>query len=281
MHECAHAERVSVGRAERFGPLHRSQRLRMRRLLGTTCITRLQHVGLGETGVRATEIRIAGNRLLIQIDRLRQIRGTALPHPVVRAQEQHVGLDVRRRRRREPRARRQRVDQTSGNGGGKLVLHLENVRHAAVVSLRPLLQSRVCIDQLCGDAQTIAVAFDAALQHRPRVELSPDATEVLAALAKAEARRLRDHPYAVNAAQRVHDLFGQPVAEELVVRTSRRTYEGEHGDVHAIERFRRCRTRVKQDQRRCRHDRRQCSQQPAARRLAVPEILARKAHRGP
>ena len=277
MHEGAHAERVTIDFAKRFGSFHRGEGERVGRLLGAARVTRLQHVSLGEPGVSTTKIRIARDRLLEQLDRVRQVLGTALPHSMVRAQEQRVGVDVLGQRGGEAHTRRQGVYETSGNGGRELVLHLEDVGHATVVAFRPLRLARVRVEQLRADAQPIAVALHAALQHRAGVELAADVANVFAAVPKAEARRLRNHTNPGNAAERVHDLFGQPVAEELVIRWIRRIYEGENGDPHAIERGGRCPSRKQQNGRRRHDDQRQRDQQPAQYR-AVTEHVGRRAY---
>jgi hypothetical protein len=85
-------------------------------------------------------------------------------------------------------------------------------------------------NQLRGDARALAGTAHAALQHRVHAKLLADAAQVLVLALELERRGAPDHLHAVDARERVQDLLGQAVGEELVLRIVGHVDEGQHGD---------------------------------------------------
>ncbi len=126
---------------------------------------------------------------------------------LVRRQLRHVAPAVAD----EPDAERR------GNRGGNLVLHRKDIAQLAVVALAPHVGAVGGRNQLGGHADAPAGAPHAAFQHVRDVECPGNPANVLLSAAERERRRARDHPEAGHPRQHVNDLFGQTVAEVLLI----------------------------------------------------------------
>lgn len=120
--------------------------------------------------------RVKRERLLKQRNRLLECCGRVMTTDLPRLQEQCVGLWVGGLR--VGRCAEQLDLELIDHRGGDLVLHLEHVRHRAVVALRPQVRTVSGTDQLRGDAQCVAGLAHAAFEHVSDVELLRDVGNV-------------------------------------------------------------------------------------------------------
>src|SRR5690348_13347106 len=88
-----------------------------------------------------------------------------------------------------------------------LVLKRENVVQRAVEPVGPEMRARLRLDQLGGDAQTIARLAHAALDDIVNAELSPDLADVDGLTLVDEARIARDHKQPLDARQAGDDVL--------------------------------------------------------------------------
>src|ERR1035441_6418858 len=79
---------------------------------------------------------------------------------------------------------------------GYVVLQRNDVLRAAVVFLRPEVTLVFHLNELCGDAQPVSVAPDAALKNILHVEFTADLVQPLVAVLVSHNRGSRDHPQA-------------------------------------------------------------------------------------
>ncbi len=113
--------------------------------------------------------------------------------------------------------------------GGDLVLDLEHVDELAVEALAPDVRIVGDVDELRRDPQPLARLADAALEHGAYPQRLAHPAQVLLAT-EAERRGTRDHPQIREPGQRVDDLFGQPVAEVVVLAVGAHVDERQHRD---------------------------------------------------
>jgi len=145
-----------------------------------------------------------------------------------------VGLKVVRLRsaRHDPLAGRQPRLHGLDNARGDLVLDGEDVGRLAIEAIRPELIAARRVGELRRDAQPAPRRPHAALEdviHRKR---PCDRSKIATVTTRAESGGSRRDAHALDGHERVHDLFGHPFAEVLLV--LRRTHVGErqHGDRH-------------------------------------------------
>ena len=105
----------------------------------------------------------------------------------------------------------------SGDRARDLVLHVEDVLQLAVVALGPELEAVARVDQLHGDADAVARAAHAALEHRRDAELVGDRRADRRRLSERERRRARRDAQTRQLRERVEDLLGDAVAEPVLV----------------------------------------------------------------
>lgn len=107
------------------------------------------------------------------------------------------------------------------DGAGDLsrdpVLELEQVRARPLVAIRPQLLARLGIDQLHGDAQTIATTTNGALDHIGDPELGSHFADIDETTLVGEGRLAGDDEEIANARQRRGDLLDDAIDEIVVL----------------------------------------------------------------
>jgi hypothetical protein len=98
------------------------------------------------------------------------------------------------------------------------------------VAIGPELEAIADVHELHGDADAIAGAPHTALKHGRDAQFLGDAAQVLAAIAKRERRRAGSDTKPRQLCQRVEDLFGDAVAEPVLVLLGAEIGERQHGD---------------------------------------------------
>src|SRR5262245_11028090 len=99
-----------------------------------------------------------------------------------------------------------------------LVLQCENVGELAVVALCPDVLAGVSLDQLCGDADTVAGFTQAAFEHVAHAELAPDLLYVDSAPLVRKTRIARDHEQGRIPGQCGDDVLDHAVGEVFLFR---------------------------------------------------------------
>ena len=84
------------------------------------------------------------------------------------------------------------------------------------------------VDELSGDAQSIAPNPHAALEHRVDLQAGCDFADVLILELPVERGRARGHPYAFKVRERVCQLFGESIAEIVVLLVAAYVGEWQH-----------------------------------------------------
>jgi hypothetical protein len=93
------------------------------------------------------------------------------------------------------------------------------------------------IDQLCGDAQTIGGAPQAAFQHQGRAQLPRDLADVGVRAFERKRGPARHHTHARQLGKGIDDLFGQPIGEILIILVAARRQEWQHGHARLLGHF--------------------------------------------
>ena len=123
-----------------------------------------------------------------------------------------------------------RAAQFLHDGLRDVFLHREDVVKLAVVGFRPEVGIRRDLDQLRGDAYTIAGLAHTAFEHGGHVEFVRDRRNVDVGALEGERGRARGDAQAANLGEHVQQLFRQPVGEVLVVLVATHVDERQHGD---------------------------------------------------
>ena len=84
------------------------------------------------------------------------------------------------------------------------------------------------IDELGGNAHTVAGSAYAALEHVAHTELAPDVLNLGLLVLVGESRVARDHEQVGTSGQRVREVLGNAVTEVLLFRVSTHVREGQH-----------------------------------------------------
>ena len=107
--------------------------------------------------------------------------------------------------------------ESADDGLRDFVLDGEDVVELAVVAFGPDLRGAADLDELRGDADAVPGFAHAAFQDVVHGERLTDAANVLLPAFEGEGGAARRHPQARHAAESVQDLFGESIAEVLVV----------------------------------------------------------------
>ena len=181
--------------------------------------------------MRLREVRVEGNRLLEALERGKD--GTAPPElQDAPLEEELVGLEV-------PGPDSGQVT-APGIGEGDpepgcdrvrdLVLDGEHIGELAIVALRPEMVSVGRVDELRCYPQAVAGLADAAFQDRVHPEPLRHRAQILLGALEREAGSACRDAQALELGQRIDDLLGDAVAEELVLRIAAHVREGQHRD---------------------------------------------------
>ena len=150
--------------------------------------------------------------------------GLMVPGPQIRF--------VGRQRRHVARWRLTRQPDTErlGNGLRDVVLEGEDIAHLPVVPLAPHVPAIRGRDQLGRDADASTRPPHAAFEHVRDVERLGNPPHVLVFAAECERRRSCDHLEPGRLCQQVDDLFGEAIAEVVLVLVRTHVGERKHGD---------------------------------------------------
>ena len=113
---------------------------------------------------------------------------------------------------------------------GDLVLDGKGVFEFAIVALGPAMGAGRGVDKLGSDADAVAGAANAALQHVARAKLAPDLPHVDGLALVPEARVAGDDEQLGEPRQLCDDVLGDAVAEVFLIRVAAHAGEGENGD---------------------------------------------------
>ena len=106
------------------------------------------------------------------------------------------------------------------------VLEGKSVIELAIVAVSPLVRTGRSVDKLSADADTVARAANAALQHVAHPELAPDLPDVDGLALVLEARIAGDHKQLREPRQIGDDVFGDAVTEIVLARVTAHVGEG-------------------------------------------------------
>ena len=123
------------------------------------------------------------------------------------------------------------------------LLHLEHVVHRPAVLVRPERRVGRDVDELRRDPQAVPCLADAAFQHVAHVKVLADRAHALLRALELHRRRARDHLERADLRQVCDQLFGEPVAEVLVVGIRAQVRERQDDDRSLISAFARLRSR--------------------------------------
>src|SRR5260370_39769868 len=116
------------------------------------------------------------------------------------------------------------------NRAHHLILDRENVDEFTVVPLRPAVGARHGIDELRGDADTVAAAPDAPLQQVASVKLQADLPEIDRLALVLEGRIAADDHELGESRQLGCNVLGDAVAEIVLLRVAAEIGEWEDRD---------------------------------------------------
>jgi hypothetical protein len=141
---------------------------------------------------------------------------------------------VRMRRRREAYL------EPLGHVDGDLALKLQHANKRAVVGARPQMGAGRGIDELNGDAQLVARAPHAALEHVGHVQLASDCSDIHRGRLEDEGRAAGNDPQVRRLGQQVENLLGKAIGEVGLVAVRAQVEEAQHRDgIAGIRRLRR------------------------------------------
>jgi hypothetical protein len=120
--------------------------------------------------------------------------------------------------------------QGTRDAPGDVILHRKDVVELPVETVRPSVVAGCHLNELHRHTQAIAGLANAALEQGLDVELFANAPDILALAAELKGRRTRGHAQTVDLRQRVDQLLGQPVTEELLVVRRTHVRERQHGN---------------------------------------------------
>ena len=186
----------------------------------------------GVGGVGEGEQRVLRHRVLEHLQGELEVLAGQAPRVALAAQVQVVGLEVLGGPGRELLLllRREGDAQGLGDLARDLVLHLEDVRHLAVVALGPEREVGLRVHELGVDAQARAGAAQAAPEDEGRVELAAHLLGRHRLVPVGQDRGAREDLEGLDLQQLGDDVLGDPVAEVLVLLHPGEVLEVEDGD---------------------------------------------------
>ena len=113
---------------------------------------------------------------------------------------------------------------------GNFVLDGKHIPHFAVELLRPQTIAVRHVAQLRGNAQTVALALDAAFQHRGHVKQFADLPDVFVPAFESKGRGARRHAQFRHSGQCIEDVLGNAIAQILVLLVSTHIDKRQHGE---------------------------------------------------
>src|SRR5262245_54643718 len=111
-----------------------------------------------------------------------------------------------------------------------LVLDQEYISHLAIELIGPNVGASLGVDELRRNAEIVASAPNAALEHIAHAELAPELGNVFRLPLVLEGRIAREHTQVARSRQLGQDVLSQAVAEILLARVPAQIDEGEDSD---------------------------------------------------
>lgn len=146
-----------------------------------------------------------------------------------------------RRRRAQPlglRDKQGRLDRAD-HVLGDAVLQVEHVGRRAIEPVGPQMRAGDGVDQLPGDAQPIAAAANATLEHIADAEVAADLADIDRLALVGEGGVARDHGEAAAAGKRGGDVLGNAIGKIILLRIAAHIGERQHRDRRTLDRPRR------------------------------------------
>src|SRR5215469_4177379 len=112
------------------------------------------------------------------------------------------------------------------NAGCHLVLKLEDVLKRSFESISPKIRASESVDQVSGNAYSLARLSNRTLQHVPDAEFTTDLLHIDCLALVGERAVARDHEQPADAAERGDDLLDHSVSEVLLFRVTTHIGEG-------------------------------------------------------
>ena len=128
------------------------------------------------------------------------------------------------------------------DGLGDLVLHGEHVGEVAVVAFRPDVAAAGNVDELRGDAHTVAALAHAALDDVADAEFLGDLPHVHGLALVGKGRVARNHEEPAQLRQAGNDVLADSVGEILLLQLAAHIDKGEYGDRGPVRQLQ-CRAR--------------------------------------
>ena len=126
-----------------------------------------------------------------------------------------------------------RVNAPANRGSNRpddVVLEGKDVVHISVVPLRPHVTAGKRVNELSGKSHSVANAADATFQYELGAQLTADALHVNILASILEGGVARDDNQQVKARQLGNDVFGDSVAEILLLGIAAHVGEGQNSD---------------------------------------------------
>src|SRR5262249_2226934 len=110
---------------------------------------------------------------------------------------------------------------------GQFVLHRKDIVKVAVVTLGPYVIACLRFDQLRGNAQSFAGTSDTSFDDVLDAQFAPDAPDIDCLVSELERRVSRNHEQRTEPRQLRDDVFGDAVAEVLLLWIAAQVGEGQ------------------------------------------------------
>lgn len=224
--------RLGQRRVQFQRPLHRPSHALSALLRRDVAVHAEGPVRVGQTGARRSVLRVGPDGAVEVIDSLGETTAVPLVEEVPPFQVERVGLEIFGRlpsqafalRGGELRVHRARDPQR------EVRLDLEDVGQATFICFRPEMEAGRDVDELRGDTDPVTLLAHAPFQHGARAQRATDLADVPVHALEGEGGGTRHDAQRLHARQGRDQLFGQAVAEILVVRVATEVGEGQHRD---------------------------------------------------
>ena len=105
-----------------------------------------------------------------------------------------------------------------GEPGDDFILHVEEVRHRLVETVRPEMIAALSVDELDVDPHSICRALDASLEHVAHVQLASDLFEIDRLALVSEGGVSADHQHPAHSREVGRQTLGHAVDEIVLLR---------------------------------------------------------------
>ena len=118
----------------------------------------------------------------------------------------------------------------AGDAAGDFVLHGEDVAELAVVAFGPVMATGDRVDELRANAQPLAAAAHAALQHVAHAKLARDLAHVDGAVLVDEGGVAGDDEQPSDVGKTGDQVLGEAIGEVVLIGIAAHIGEGQHRD---------------------------------------------------